>query len=556
MGNKPLRKCGGNKAQLVYEGVREISEAAEEWLGKGVLTDAANVDSDLRLPVNVHELLNTKKCKAFARLPPPDDLSEGSSGGAHRSDRAMASASGPFHVGLVSEGEGLLTECRPVEVLVDDTATGYGEEEARHVAGLVKRVSSERSEFVVTIYIELAGVGFKRSRSPFSDERYVEENVRRTLTQEVDGPPLDLALFAQNYGNCVVEKVFCGGALSLRFRRASTRGGGGGPSTGGSECHRDLHAIQINGQAFQIGTLQRGGPRLVLGDEGSKEAFTVEQLEKQVKQWCKSFEVYNKNIGHPVRLKLSAFSKVEGLTAPPALSRMDFRRLALWDTAKKDLRHASNTRRLDDLRAAVACAHDADLEDVSLGPLQDILRDLEAAVEALQQASKQRDIAALQRAIKQSEDAGLPEWDGSTHDEAAQLLATLQSQWHASRLKAVAEVDEPPLEDLVERLVAAFEEGYYKLEEFEKAQAKLLVAILGLTKQAKADELRHERAQAYSEFFGIVPDAMPLAETNVAASRFSEAVREMEQRAGDRMVWEGQSSRASSGRRCRAHRPR
>ena len=79
----------------------------------------------------------------------------------------------------------------------------------RHVADIVKRVCREREHFVVMIFVELASVSFKGRNSPFRDGKNVDERVRRLL--ETADDTFDLYAFANEFGQHVVEKAFCGG---------------------------------------------------------------------------------------------------------------------------------------------------------------------------------------------------------------------------------------------------------------------------------------------------------------------------------------------------------
>ncbi|CAE7234457.1 HPSE [Symbiodinium natans] len=91
------------------------------------------------------------------------------------------------------------------------------------------------------------------------------------------------------------------------------------------------------------------------------------------------------------------------------------------------------------------------------------------------------------------------------------LHQQLVEQRHASRLRAAAAAAEVRLEDLVEIIRSAIEDGFAPRSEFEAVERKLTDLIGSLTREANADELAEDRAEGYVRALGPLPEAQPAA---------------------------------------------
>eukprot|EP00439_Symbiodinium_sp_Y106_P068175 s1189_g11.t1 len=134
--------------------------------------------------------------------------------------------------------------------------------------------------------------------------------------------------------------------------------------------------------------------------------------------------------------------------------------------------------------------------------------DLEQAREALKRAERARMLPQLCEALDQAL-ACFQEWSPAQFDEMTRLHQQLVEQRHTSRLRAAAATAEVRLEDLVEILRSAIEDGFTSRGgEFEAVEVKLTALISGLTREANADELAEERAEAYVRALGPLPEAL------------------------------------------------
>ncbi|CAK0840853.1 unnamed protein product [Prorocentrum cordatum] len=526
--------CSG-KAQLLLDASREVTDGAEEWMGKGLLAAERFVnEGELRLPPRVSEVALAQACKRVARAV----AGEEHGGVTHQSRSSRAGPielPGLFSVDFASQGD---PECRRFEVLLGDGPDQPGspagaEEDGRGLAALVGSFGGSRAKFAVTLRVEFASVSYKKAHSPFRDGANVEEQVKQLLQQR----PLDLAHFASNFGNCVVEKAFCGGVMVLSFAK-------GAADSEASAPHSDsAFEVEVARAVFRVRKSQRGGEAVFQGLEG-KPALTLEQLEKQVRGWCKSFSpdrAGTRGIGQVVRLRLAPFSKIEGITVPPGLTQMDFERAAALEKAKEALARAERTRQLPELQEALDRAAASGLEDPRLGPLGERRRELDAALDGLRQAMRQQGTEALQLALARSEEAGLPGWEKVAHEEASACLAALLEVEQRARLRAAAEAADVRATDLVRILRDALPQGagssrpgFAHLQEFRQAEARLAELIAGLTSQAASGALTEEQARAYQDAFATLPDAPALSASSLAAAGFADATGKLSRRLEDR----------------------
>eukprot|EP00929_Paragymnodinium_shiwhaense_P017853 TRINITY_DN12766_c0_g2_i1.p1 TRINITY_DN12766_c0_g2~~TRINITY_DN12766_c0_g2_i1.p1 ORF type:complete len:3238 (-),score=874.93 TRINITY_DN12766_c0_g2_i1:313-10026(-) len=530
-------QCSGHKEQLAYEAAYEIIANAEEWVGKGVLVpEALATGGELRLPVNADNIPKVRVCKRVAKRPEDTDGAShsGTSTRTSKNSKLMAaieSASREYMLNFLEQAD---SESRKLEILMTDTPdvldSGKVVDGVPQLVTMVTSQCTKKDHFVLTVRAELGSVNFKRQYSPFRDSRYVEEAVKTQLLGASADATLDLPLFTANYGNCVVEKAFCGGVLCLRFSKASaSRGGAGGSSS--DEISFD---VQVGKDMFHLLKSQRGGDTVLTGQDG-KRTLTLEQVEKQVKNWVKGFGMMTRSGGQVVRVKVAPFSKVEGLTVPSGLARMDFDRTAAAEAAKEALVRAETSRKLDMLRQAVDQAEAAALDDPLLSRLREVRRKLDSAGEALQRAvrgasTSTTDMEALKRALKGGQDAGLPDWERGVYEEAERLLLSLEEAGQKSRLQAAAAAGEVRVEDLVGILRDALQGGYAHLQEFNQAHVKLAEAVGDLAQQAKADTLALDRAKECAEELRQLPEDPALARANLAVTHFLQAVQQLEVR--------------------------
>jgi hypothetical protein len=533
MGNKGLQ-CSGQKHQLLFEATAEITEHVDEWLGCGLLVaERTATRGELRLPVNLSSVPRLRVCKRIARRPRDDEFSEGSASGIQGSKASRASLNSARTKGLaldVAAREYSLMFMHDVDpechrecqmLLVDDGASpddARPETDVRNIAEIVRSCCAAKDNFSVVVYSEMGSVSFKRQFSPFKDAGNVDENVKRALQEN------DLPMFAVNYGNCLVEKAFCGGVLCLRFsKEGSTR----------PAAHDGLNEtafdVQVGSSTFSVAKSQRGGGMAV--DSHSKKAIPLDHVEKLVKQWLKTFETSQKNASQVVRLKLAPFSRVEGIQAPGALTRMDFDQTALVERAKEELDRATKTRNLDDLQTAVNQADAASLDDDRLPELRETCKQLSIAVASLRDASRKGDVEALRTALTCSTEVGLPDWDRALHDEASHKLASLDEQHIKSRLEQASLAKDVHVEVLVNVLCDALDSGYTSNEEFSRAQARLTEILGDLTEKAKADALGTDQALACMKNLQRLPEHPQLSRANLSDTLFASAVSAMNLRA-------------------------
>lgn len=543
-GHPKALKCGASKQQFLSDAARELADSSEEWLGKGVLALESLVQQgELRLPAR-GEPSKARVCKRIARRPRDEELSASSQAG--RSAGRMPSvdaAFGPYSVSFAGpDGD---TECRPVDVVVvRGTITDQvpqGDQECRRLAHLVQQVSgSGAAEFEVSVRVEVGSVSFKKTVSPLRDGKYVEEKVKQMLEeQHKSGSSADLAFFASNYGNCIVSKVFCGGVVTLHFFKLTSRSGSRPPA--GS----DQVEMLVGRDKFIVTRSHRGGETAFPQPEGKRStSMSLEQMEKDVKNWCKGMGVDGKgrgmptsrNVGHAVRIKLLDLSKVEGLTVPGGMVRMDYDRTERLEHAREDLdREAKAKRSVAELRKAVDQAVECALDDERLEQLQVLLVQLESAAEALRVASEHQDPEALAVALERSQEAGLPEWEREAHEKADKELKVLQEKKQLARLEAVAGASEAPrIEDMVRIIVEAANENCAHLAPFDGAQLRLCEQIGVAADRARAGALSEEQAQSLSASLDQLPDISALARVGLAVSSFKEALAEMERKAQER----------------------
>lgn len=519
MGNATA--CRANKAQLIFDAARDIADVADEWMGVGLLTVTRHVEEgQLRLGVDPLDLPKTRRCKQVGKRgsseePSPAGTQRGTTSRSSGSSKNCSSLDAASRC-LAYDVSDADVDCRRFEVLVlEGSRVARTEQDIAQLMSLFSGCAN-KDDFIVSVRMETCSVTFKRCASPFRDAACVEEGVIRMLGTE----GLDLVMFASNYGNAVVEKVFCGGLLSMRFLKA-TRGGAAGA---------DASEVNIGSARFSVSWSQRGGDE-VLGMRG----VALEQFERHVRHWCKSVALEQVALrgrtAQVVRLKLAPFSRVEGINVPPALARMDFDSTASCERAREGLKRAGRTRKLAELRAAVDEANAAGLDDRELETLQERRLALDAALQQLQTAVRQAKPEAVRFALARGEELGLREWEADEYQQAEACLATLEEAMQKQKLVAAANAEDIRLEDLVAIVSDAFTADYARLPEFEVVQEKLVKTIEDLTHQAEDDSLDPEHVEGFVEVLGELPLGDALSPANLASRRFAEAVLQLRGRA-------------------------
>ena len=156
------------------------------------------------------------------------------------------------------------------------------------------------------------------------------------------------------------------GVLCLRFSKVGSTEEADGPVDAS-------FVIEIDKRKFNVTSSRRGGAHVFDKEDG--KSSNLAQVEKLVTKWGKSLQdfksVLRTGLGGAVRLKLAPLASIEGVSVPAALARMDLQRVDRALRAKEELKGAARRHRLKDLREAVAEAVDADIEDETLGSLQE-----------------------------------------------------------------------------------------------------------------------------------------------------------------------------------------